>query len=290
MPEPTFITVHSNSKTCSGRMGKPEVAHTPLLTAGLQRTKVSRGKPAYHRPEIQRQQDQHGPLLRKKGFLRARHRRFEPQLMTPMTRGSRRRRRFDRVIECHFLWPSPDPEYVFADEEDSRLPTTRSRSRSPLPTPRTPSPKSRRDTRTPTSGMQQSRLEYGGKHRDSTSRVSSAGKTDIKTIAKFDLSPYHAKASQPATFDHLGLTAFGERSITSWSTRMSYKTPQIKFHRKAVTDLQSMLIALTDAECEIHKRLLVGALLSWGANGTKLSKLSSDSLTKLLAACYALSH
>jgi hypothetical protein len=71
---------------------------------------------------------------------------------------------------------------------------------------------------------------------------------------------------------------------------MSYKAPQVKFHRKAIADLQGMLIDLSDEEVQIHKRLLVGTLISWGANGTKLGKLSCDSLTKVLAACYALSH
>ena len=138
--------------------------------------------------------------------------------------------------------------------------------------------------------MLQSRLDYSSKPRESSSRNNRTNKVEDKVSAKFDLNQYHAKASQPATFDHLGLTAYGERSILAWSTRMSYKTSQIKFHRKALRDLQAMLIDLSDTETEIHKRLLVGALLSWGANGTKLGRLSSDSLTKLLASCFALSH
>ena len=71
---------------------------------------------------------------------------------------------------------------------------------------------------------------------------------------------------------------------------MSYKAPQVKFHRKAIADLQGMLIDLSEVEMQIHKRLLLGAVISWGANGSKLGKLSCDSLTKVLAACYALSH
>ncbi len=140
------------------------------------------------------------------------------------------------------------------------------------------------------SDKSQSRLDYGSKSRISSSQNNRSSKADEKVSAKFDLNQFHAKASQAATFDHLGITAYGERSIMAWSTRMSYKTPQIKHHRKALRDLQAMLVDLSDAETEIHKRLLVGALLSWGANGTKLGRLSSDCLTKLLASCFALSH
>jgi hypothetical protein len=136
---------------------------------------------------------------------------------------------------------------------------TRSRSRSPRPTPRTPSPRGRKESRTPTADMSQSRLDYSSKPRESSSRNNRTNKVEDKVSAKFDLNQYHAKASQPATFDHLGITAYGERSIIAWSTRMSYKTSQIKYHRKALRDLQAMLVDLSDTETEIHKRLLVGA-------------------------------
>jgi hypothetical protein len=170
------------------------------------------------------------------------------------------------------------------EEEDKPSPTSTPRPlRSPSPTP------IKRKHPELDSAPVQSRLDYSTKASESSRKIKPAPEA-AATKARYDLSPYQAGSSQPATFDTLGLTAFGDRAIQSWSNRMSYKAPQVKFHRKAIADLQGMLIDLSEVEMQIHKRLLLGAVISWGANGSKLGKLSCDSLTKVLAACYALSH
>ena len=100
-----------------------------------------------------------------------------------------------------------------------------------------------------------------------------------------DFLPEH---EAPAAFLSLGLRNFTDGAVLKLFEQMSWSRKQrAEFHR-AYDILSPLHKNLGEAEISVHMRRCQSALGLWGADISKINRLSAESLTKLLCGCSAM--
>jgi hypothetical protein len=104
-----------------------------------------------------------------------------------------------------------------------------------------------------------------------------------------DLTSVEPSGGAAATINSMGLRSMSNISIEKWHNSAPLSASQSKKFKKHMLLLESTLEAVEEELKSVHITRLRTICISWGADPSKLGKLSAHSLNIIIAACASLS-
>jgi hypothetical protein len=104
-----------------------------------------------------------------------------------------------------------------------------------------------------------------------------------------DLASVEPSGGAAATINSMGLRTLSNNSIEKWHSSAPLSASQSKKFKKHMLLLESTFEAVEEELKSVHITRLRTICISWGADPSKLGKLSATSLNIIIAACACLS-